>query len=127
VWLISQDLLAKLYVSTLVSGVAAFIPPGGLNERPNATIFGRPVIPVEYAAAEGTPGDILLVDLTQYVGVQKAGGATSASSIHVRFINDETAFRFVYRFDGAPIWNSPLTPYKGSATQSPFIALATRS
>jgi HK97 family phage major capsid protein len=130
VWLINQDLLAKLYVATLggtsaVSGI--FIAPGRFNETPFATIFGRPVIPVEYAQAEGTPGDILLVDLSQYVGIEKTGGLQSASSIHVRFLNDETTFRFVYRFDGAPIWNSPLTPFKGSATQSPFIALASRS
>lgn len=130
VWLINQDLLAKLYVATLggtsaVSGI--FIAPGRFNETPFATIFGRPVIPVEYAQAEGTPGDILLLDLSQYVGIEKTGGLQSASSIHVRFLNDETTFRFVYRFDGAPVWNTPLTPYKGSATQSPFIALATRS
>ena len=130
VWLINQDLLAKLYVATLggtsaVSGI--FIAPGRFNETPFATIFGRPVIPVEYAKAEGTPGDILLADLSQYVGIEKVGGIQSASSIHVRFINDETTFRFVYRFDGAPIWNSPLTPYTGAATQSPFIALATRT
>lgn len=130
VWLINQDLLAKLYVATLggtsaVSGI--FIAPGRFNETPFATIFGRPVIPVEYAQAEGTPGDILLVDLSQYVAIEKTGGLQSASSIHVRFLNDETTFRFVYRFDGAPVWNTPLTPYKGSATQSPFIALATRS
>jgi len=130
VWLLNQDLLAKLYVATLggtsaVSGI--FIAPGRFNETPYATIFGRPVIPVEYAQAEGTPGDILLLDLSQYVGIQKVGGLTSASSIHVRFLNDETTFRFVYRFDGAPVWNTPLTPFKGSATQSPFIALATRS
>jgi HK97 family phage major capsid protein len=129
VWLLNQDLLAKLYVATLggtsaVSGI--FIAPGRFNETPYATIFGRPVIPVEYAKAEGTTGDIVLADLSQYVGIQKAGGLTSASSIHVRFLNDETTFRFVYRFDGTPIWNSPLTPYTGAATQSPFIALGTR-
>jgi len=33
----------------------------------------------------------------------------------------------VLRFNGAPIPNSPLTPYKGTATVSPFIALATRA
>jgi HK97 family phage major capsid protein len=130
VWIINQDLLAKLYTATLggtsaVSGI--FIAPGRFNETPYATIFGRPVIPVEYAKAEGTPGDIMLVDLSQYVGIEKVGGIQSASSIHVRFLNDETTFRFVYRFDGAPVWNSPLTPYTGAATQSPFIALATRS
>ena len=44
----------------------------------------------------------------------------------MRFIYDETCFRFVYRYNGQPIPYSPLTPYKGSATQSPFIVLAQR-
>lgn len=129
VWFINQELLNKLYTATLggtsaVSGI--FIAPGRFNETPFATIFGRPVIPVEYASAEGTVGDLMLVDLTTYLFIDK-GGVNSASSIHVRFVNDETVFRFVYRADGAPTWNSPLTPFKGTATQSPYVTLAARS
>ena len=51
--------------------------------------------------------------MSQYILIDK-GGVQSASSIHVRFVNDETVFRFVYRVDGLPIWQSPLTPFKGS-------------
>jgi hypothetical protein len=29
--------------------------------------------------------------------------------------------------DGKPWWNSPVTPYKGSATQSCVVTLATRA
>jgi hypothetical protein len=49
------------------------------------------------------------------------------SSIHVRFMTNETTFRFIYRFNAQPIWNSAITPFKGSNTLSPFVALATRS
>ena len=31
------------------------------------------------------------------------------------------------RLDGQPTLNAPLTPFKGSATQSPFVTLATRA
>jgi len=129
VWLINQELLNKLYTATLggtsaVSGI--FIAPGRFNETPYATVFGRPVIPIEYAGGEGTPGDIILADLGTYLLIDK-GGMQNASSIHVRFANDETVFRGVYRADGAPTWNSPLTPFKGSATQSPYVVLGTRS
>ena len=55
------------------------------------------------------------------------GGMESASSIHVKFTTDETAFRFVMRVDGQPTWNAALTPSNGSNTQSPFITLDTRS
>jgi hypothetical protein len=44
----------------------------------------------------------------------------------VRFINDEMCYRLTWRLDGQPIWNKPLTPFKGTNTTSPFVALATR-
>ena len=107
-------------------GTPAYMPPGGLSASPYGTLFGRPVIAVEYCATLGTLGDIMLVDLNEYLMIDK-GGMESASSIHVRFIYDETTFRFVYRVDGQPIWNSALTPFKGTNTQSPYVVLAARA
>ena len=138
VWLINQDVEPKLYPLTLGSGTGALLlytPPGavaaqyGGQNNPGGRyglLMGRPVIPVEYAATLGTPGDIVLADLSQYVMIDK-GAPQAASSIHVRFLNDETTFRFVYRVDGQPTWKKPLTPKNGTATKSPYIALATRS
>ena len=40
---------------------------------------------------------------------------------------DETAFRFILRVDGQPLWNSAVTPANGTNTISPFISLATRA
>ena len=40
---------------------------------------------------------------------------------------DESVFRFIFRIDGQPWWNAPLTPFKGTNTQSCFVALATRA
>jgi hypothetical protein len=48
-------------------------------------------------------------------------------SMHVRFLYDETAFRFVFRMDGQPLWDKPLTPYKGTTTTSTTVTLATRA
>lgn len=89
-------------------------------------LLGRPVIPVEHCATLGTPGDIILADFSQYAMADK-GGVQAASSIHVRFLNDESTFRFIYRVDGQPTWKKPLTPKNGSNTYSPFIQLSTRS
>lgn len=139
VWLINQDAEPQLYkFSIAVKNVAGtenvggfsspavtYIPPG-MNGNEFGMLMGRPVIPVEYAATLGTAGDIQLVDLSQYLGIDK-GGMETAASIHVRFIYDETTFRFVYRFNGQPIWAAPMTPYKGTTTQSPFIVLANRA
>jgi HK97 family phage major capsid protein len=114
----------------LGSGTAVqllYFPPGTQNNPDPlyGRMMGLPVIPVEHCATLGTPGDILLVDLSQYVIADK-GAPEAASSIHVRFLNDETTFRFIMRLDGQPTWKKALTPKNGTATQSPFIALATR-
>ena len=103
-----------------------YLPPGGLSGDRFARLKGAPVIPTEFNPTLGTVGDIMLVDLSQYLLIDK-GGPQADSSIHVRFINNEKTFRFIYRVDGRPLWNTVLTPAKGSNTLSPFVALATRS
>jgi len=129
VWLINQDIepqLYSMYVAVGVAGIPVFMPAGGMSGLHYATLFGRPVIPVEYCATLGTVGDIILADMNEYLLARK-GGLQTASSIHFRFDYDETVFRFVLRLDGQPAWNAPLTPFKGSNTLSPFVALATRA
>ena len=129
VWLINQDIEPQLYGLSVVvgtGGVPVYLPPGGLSQSPYATLMGRPVIPVEYCATLGTVGDIVLADFSQYVMVDK-GAPKQASSVHVRFIYDEMTYRFTYRADGQPSWHSALTPFKGTATKSPFVTLATRA
>lgn len=129
-WFINQDVIPFLYPLTLGSGTAVqllYTPPGVAgNNGPYGLLMGRPVIPVEHCATAGTPGDIVLADLSQYLMIDK-GAPQAASSIHVRFLNDETTFRFVYRCDGQPVWKKPLTPKNGSNTLSPFVVLSIRS
>jgi len=129
VWFINQDVEPQLDLMAVpvgTGGVPAYLPAGGISASPYASLKGRPVIPIEFAATLGTSGDIMLADMSQYMLMDK-GGVQSAVSIHIRFDYDETAFRFVYRVDGQPLWNSALTPYKGSNTLSPFVVLAARS
>ena len=129
VWFINQDIEPQLYTIDMpvgTGGVPVYLPPGGLSQTPYGVLLGRPVVPVEYCATLGTVGDIVLADLSQYILIEK-GGVQAQSSIHVQFLTDETTFRFVYRVDGAPTWNTTLTPAKGTNTLSPFVALATRS
>jgi HK97 family phage major capsid protein len=128
VWFINQDVqpaLQSLSITVGTGGAPVYLPPGGYSQAPYATIFGRPVIPVEYASTLGTVGDILLADMSQYVLVDK-GGVENAMSMHVAFLTDEQVFRVTYRVDGRPMWNAPRTPFKGTNTISPFITLAVR-
>jgi len=101
------------------------MPPGGLSGSPYGSLFGRPVIEIEQADTVGDVGDINLVAMSEYKMIDK-GGVQSASSIHVRFVNDETVFRMVLRIDGEPSWALPLTPYQSALTQSPFVVLEAR-
>ncbi|MGJ4888936.1 phage major capsid protein [Bradyrhizobium sp. HKCCYLRH3099] len=128
VWFINQDVEPQLYALSQVigtAGVPVYLPPNGISGQPYGVLFGRPVIPVEYASTLGTEGDISLVDLSQYVLADK-GGVQAASSMHVAFLTDEMVFRITYRVDGESIWHSPLTPFQGTNTLSPFVTLANR-
>lgn len=136
VWFINQDVEPQLYQMNIkiknvagtenVGGAPVYMPAGGLSQSPYGSIFGRPVVPVEYCQTLGTKGDVILADMSQYVTIEK-GGVQSASSIHVRFLNDEQTFRWVVRNDGQPTWHLPLTPFKGTATLSPFVSCDVRA
>lgn len=154
IWLIDQSVEPQLNAMSInvgTGGVPVYMPTnsffGGLTNGPatgndgagaggglggtagtyqaSGTLMGRPVFCYEYGAALGTKGDILLIDPTQYLGITK-GGIQAAQSMHVQFLTDEMTYRFTYRFDGQPIWNSALTPKSGSNSWSPYIALANR-
>lgn len=128
-WFINQELWASILTSVTAAGAGAvpmFTMPGQLAAFPNGAIFGKPIVPVEYASAAGTPGDIAFVNFKDYLFIQK-GGLRSESSMHVEFLRDRNVLKFVERVDGQPRTRVALTPFKGSATLSPYITLATRS
>ncbi len=128
VWLVHRSTLPALYTMNIAVGTGGspvFLPAGGIAGQPYNTLLGRPVLTIEQCAPLGTVGDIILADLSGYCLATK-GGLQSDVSIHVRFQYDESVFRFVMRLDGQPERASALTPFKGSATQSHFIALETR-
>jgi len=140
VWLINQDAeaqLNRLSYEFAVQNVAAtenvggygfplYIPPGGITNNPSGILKGRPVIVSEFCETLGTAGDFIFVNFDEYLMLTK-GGVSSAMSIHLRFDYDETTMKFMYRIDGQPWWNSALTPYKGTATLSPFLTIAVRA
>lgn len=139
VWLVNQDCTPQFETFDFLNPAgsvalnAAQIAAVNVNpfsaNGPEGTVgmlHGVPIVATEYNATVGTQGDIALTDLSQYQLIEK-GGIQAASSMHVQFLTDQMAFRFTYRVDGAPLWKTPLTPFKGSNTISPFIVLDTRS
>lgn len=127
-WFINRNIipqLSQMSLSVGTGGVPVWMPANGAVGQRFSTLFGYPVVPIEHAATLGALGDIMLGDMSQYLMIEK-GDIKKDVSIHVRFVNDETAFRFVKRLDGQPLPTSPITPYKGSGTLSPFVILEAR-
>lgn len=127
-WMINQDVepqLDELALNIGAGGVPVYLPSGGVADAPYARLKGRPVIPFEYCDTVGDLGDIVLADWSQYV-ISDRGAISAASSIHVQFLTDQTAFRFLYEIDGQPLWNAVLTPMNSTTTLSPFVGLAAR-
>ncbi len=127
VWTYNTECGPQLWEMSQAIGTAG-TAPRFVSYTPDGTmtIFGRPAIEVEYAAALGTVGDMAVCDWSKYRLIRK-GGVEQANSMHVYFATGEQAFRAFYRVDGQPVPRAPITPFKGSATQSPFVVLATRA
>ncbi len=122
-WFINQDALPQLPLLKVADQ-----PVYSLDFRkyPLGTLFGMPVVPIEFCSTVGQKHDILLGDFSQYLLIQK-GGIEEAESMHVKFITDEMAFRFIARNNGQPIHDAPITPLNGSNTLSPFVTLDART
>lgn len=130
VWLINGDVLPQLMTMTInvgTGGIPIWMPANSLAGREYSTLLGRPVIELETCSTLGTVGDVILADFSHYLIGQKSRAIETASSIHLRFDYDETAFRYVMRLDGQPWLRSTITPMNGSNTRSPFITVETRS
>lgn len=128
VWLINQELEPYLHSMRWTDSNSiwpVYLPPGGFSGSPYGTLFGRPVIPCEQCQAPDTKGDFYLGDFSNGYILAEKGGIQSDMSIHVRFVYDESLFRFVMRVDGQPVRASALSPYKGTASSlSHFVVLA---
>ncbi len=129
VWIVNNSVLPALFTLTL-GNYPIYLPLGGgvaaFRGSPYGTLLGRPVFVSQHAAAFSSQGDVLLVDLTYYQTITKVGGMETATSMHLYFDADATAFRTIFRMDGQPKIAAPIIPAKGSASLSPFVQLAAR-
>ena len=129
VWLVNNDVLPALFTLTL-GNYPIYLPTGlsvgGVQVSPYGTLLGRPVFVSQHANTFSSLGDVLLVDLSYYQTITKAGGMQTATSMHLYFDADLTAFRTTFRLDGQSKIVAPIAPAKGATTMSPFVQLAAR-
>ncbi|MGP8437177.1 phage major capsid protein [Paraburkholderia fungorum] len=126
VWMITPDALPSLFGLTL-GNYPIYLPISqGAQGSPYGTLMGRPIMVSQHAAAFSAQGDISLIDLSYYRTITKAGGVQTATSMHLYFDADATAFRAICRVDGQPKIVNPIAQAKGANTLSPFIQLGAR-
>lgn len=123
-WFINKNTLPSLPLVT-TTGFPLYTS-GSLPDAPFGSILGCPIVPAEHCQTLGNKGDIILGDFSEYLIIDK-GGTEITPSMHVKFLTDEMAFRFIVRNNGQPVTDTPITPLKGADTLSPFIMLENRS
>lgn len=129
VWIINNDVLPALFTMTL-GNYPIYIPAGGVTGgvqgNPYGTLLGRPIMVSQHANTFSTQGDVMLVDLSYYQTITKAGGVQTATSMHLYFDADATAFRTTFRVDGQSKIAKAIDPAKGTKQLSPFVQLGAR-
>jgi len=129
VWIVNNDVLPALFTLSL-GNFPIYLPTGlsvgGMQVSPYGTLLGRPVFVSQHANTFSSQGDVLLVDLSYYQTITKAGGLQTATSMHLYFDADLTAFRTTFRMDGQSKIANPIAPAKGSNSLSPYIQLGAR-
>ena len=126
VWYASLSCMEQLNLMTIDVGTGG-APIAMVNITADGVerLLGRPLIYTEFAEAIGTVGDLVLASWPTYL-IGEGTYSNAASSIHVRFDYNETAFRFVKQIDGQPWWRTTLT-LKNSWEVAPFVTLAARA
>lgn len=124
-WYMNPDLEPDLMKMTL-GGQPIYLPAGNIAGTPFATLLGRPIVPTDTTSEVGTKGDIVFADMTKYITISK-GGVRQDVSIHVEFLTDQRAYRFIMRVDGKPLRAGKFKRFKNKGEYSPFITLDDRT
>lgn len=125
IWIANPDVLPLLEAMS-VGNYPIYLPNNNAAESSYGMLKGRPVFLSEHANAASSAGDLNLLSLRGYRTITKAGGIETATSMHLYFDADATAFRFTFRLNGKPILSQPVTPPKSTNTRSHFISLGAR-
>lgn len=139
-WFMHQSVLPSLMQMNDASGTTAgtgrvlWVPisegaqykfPESAGIQSAGYLAGIPVIFTEKlptVTATAQSGDVLLADCSKYVLGERAELAIDVSP-HVRFLNNQMVWRTVWRGDGQPWLNNPVTLADGAYTVSPFVKL----
>ncbi|MDH5324377.1 MAG: phage major capsid protein [Gammaproteobacteria bacterium] len=125
VWLFNNTAFPQLMTMS-VGNSPIWTPPQSRQDPPAGRLIGRPLYLSQSCQQLGDQGDSYFLDLQSYRTITKAGGIETATSMHMWFDRDMSAFRAVFRIDGQPSVSQTITGNQGD-TLSPFITLAARA
>ena len=121
IWIGNQTLLPQLMQMEDTAG--NLIWQNNAVAGSPGTLCGLPYVEWERGAVLGSKGDLMLVDLSQYV-IKDGAGPFIAASEHVHFTNNKTVIKFFWNFDGRPWLDGPFgLEADASKTISPFVVL----
>jgi len=130
-WVMHQSVLPQLIqmVDNANSNRLVWVSPMGdaksvgpaAMKLPQAFLNGLPIYFTEKVPSLGSRGDVMLIDWSRYVIGTRLDLQVDVSP-HVRFQQNQMAWRVIARLDGRPWLNGPITDAEGF-TVSPFIAL----
>lgn len=127
VWMVNPDAFPQIPLMTIGDQPIWTAPQQGFKGAPNGLLLGRPLILSEQCQTVGDAGDIYFVALDWYQTITKGQGIDFATSMHLWFDYDMTAFRAIFRVDGASLVRAAITPPNSAVTRSPFVRLAARA
>ena len=126
-WLANRDIVPQLIELVIGNQPVWTGFNAGLQQAPGGLLLGYPIMFSEHAKTLGDKGDLQLIDLDGYYGIQKSGGIRFASSIHLFFDYGVQAFRWTFRMGGQPFLSAAIASANGPNTKSHFVTLDARA
>lgn len=124
-WFIHPSVVPQL-MNLSLSGTTLVTFVTGLNGRPQMQLLGLPIVVTPLMAVLGAEGDVALGNGAFYAMALRQA-LTVESSIHYKFRNDITAYRFFARAGGIPIPDGTYSYKAANSVKqyavSPFVVL----
>jgi HK97 family phage major capsid protein len=119
-WICFPTVLPQLFA--IGSAYQYIFLQNNITGKPAMSLLGLPLVTHEAMATLGLSGDIMLIDMKQYlIGINKQ--LAFDASPHVKFTSDITTFRASIRVAGKPKFSAQFILMDGSSTVSPYIQL----
>jgi HK97 family phage major capsid protein len=130
-WYAHPSVVPQLITMVDGAGRPVFIPGMGKgiqeaipgDEESCGELLGIPVLITEKLPTLGNTGDLCLFDASKYLVGQRME-LEIAVSPHVYFLNNQMVWRLLWRGDGQPWLNAPITLADGTYQVSPFVVLS---